>query len=65
VHFNDSKDTFNSSRDRHQNLGKGNIPKEELEYVLKNCKTDIIVETPGGLDEQKKDVAWVKRRLTK
>ena len=65
VHFNDSKDTFNSSRDRHQNLGKGNIPTEELEYVLKNCKTDIIVETPGGLDEQKKDVAWVKRRISK
>ena len=65
VHFNDSKDTFNSSRDRHQNLGKGNIPKEELEYVLKNCKTDIIVETPGGLDEQKKDVAWVKRMISK
>jgi len=36
-----------------------------LEYVLKNCKTDIIVETPGGLDEQKKDVAWVKRRVSK
>jgi deoxyribonuclease-4 len=65
VHFNDSKDDFNSSRDRHQNLGKGNIPKDELEYVIKNCKTDIIVETPGGLDEQKKDVAWVKRRLKK
>ena len=65
VHFNDSKDDFNSSRDRHQNLGKGNIPKDELEYIIKNCKTDIIVETPGGLDEQKKDVAWVKRRLKK
>ena len=65
VHFNDSKDDFNSSRDRHQNLGKGNIPKDELEYIIKNCKTDIIVETPGGLDEQKKDVAWVKRKLKK
>jgi deoxyribonuclease-4 len=65
VHFNDSKDDFNSSRDRHQNLGKGNIPKDELEYIIKNCKTDIIVETPGGLDEQKKDVAWVKRSLKK
>ena len=65
VHFNDSKDEFNSSRDRHQNLGKGNIPKDELEYVIKNCKTDIIAETPGGLDEQKKDIAWIRRRLSK
>ena len=65
VHFNDSKDGFESSRDRHENLGKGNIPKAELEYVIKNCKTDIVVETPGGLEEQKKDIAWIKRRLKK
>ena len=45
---------------------KGQIPKAELEYVIKNCKTDIVVETPGGLVEaQKKDIAWIKRRLKK
>ena len=65
VHFNDSKDGFESSRDRHENLGKGQIPKEELEYVIKNAKTDIIVETPNGPDAQKKDIAWIKRRLKK
>ena len=65
VHFNDSKDGFESSRDRHENLGKGNIPKKELEYVINNCKSDIIVETPGGLEEQKKDIAWIRRRLKK
>ena len=65
VHFNDSKDSFESSRDRHENLGKGNIPKAELEYVINNVNTDIIVETPGGLDPQKKDIAWIKRRLKK
>mgnify|MGYP001167645432 FL=1 len=65
VHFNDSKDGFESSRDRHENLGKGNIPEAELEYVIKNVNTDIIVETPGGLDAQKKDIAWIRRRLNK
>ena len=65
IHFNDSKDGFESSRDRHENLGKGKIPKEELEYVIKNAKTDIIVETPNGPDAQKKDIAWIKRRLNK
>ena len=65
VHFNDSKDGFESSRDRHENLGKGNIPEVELEYVIKNVNTDIIVETPGGLDAQKKDIAWIRRRLNK
>jgi len=33
--------------------------------VIKNCKTDIVLETPGGLEEQKKDIAWIKRRLKK
>ena len=65
VHFNDSKDGFESSRDRHENLGKGNIPKEDLEYVINNAKTDLIVETPNGPDAQKKDIAWIKRRIKK
>ena len=65
VHFNVSKDGFESSRDRHENLGKGNIPKEDLEYVINNAKTDLIVETPNGPDAQKKDIAWIKRRLKK
>ena len=65
VHFNDSKDGFESSRDRHENLGKGNIPKDELEYVINNVNTDIIVETPNGAEAQKKDIAWIKRRIKK
>ena len=48
-----------------ENLGKGNIPKEDLEYVINNAKTDLIVETPNGRDEQKKDIAWIKRRIKK
>ena len=44
---------------------KGNIPKEDLEYVINNAKTDLIVETPNGPDAQKKDIAWIKRRLKK
>ena len=64
-YYNDHIDGFESSRDRHENLGKGNIPKAELEYVIKNCKSDIVVETPGGLEAQKKDIAWIKRRLKK
>ena len=63
VHFNDSKDTFESSRDRHENLGKGNITKEDLEYVINNVKTDIVVETPNGLEAQKKDIAWIRKRI--
>ena len=41
------------------------IAKEDLEYVINNAKTDLIVETPNGPDAQKKDIAWIKRRLKK
>lgn len=47
---NDSKDTLGSFRDRHENIGEGNIPLEEFRLLLNNPKTrDIpfILEVPG------------------
>ena len=38
---------------------------KDKEYVINNAKTDLIVETPNGPDAQKKDIAWIKRRLKK
>ena len=32
--------------------------------LLKTAK-QILLWTPGGLEEQKKDIAWIKRRLKK
>ena len=34
VHVNDSRDPFASNRDRHANIGDGNIPLEDLRYFL-------------------------------
>lgn len=60
VHANDSKDDFDSRRDRHQNLGSGEIPEDLLADVIKAAGAPVIVETPGGVDDQAADIAWVR-----
>ncbi|MBU0974171.1 deoxyribonuclease IV [Patescibacteria group bacterium] len=50
IHVNDSKDDFNSGRDRHANLGEGNIPTEDFIYFLnykKILKIPLLLEVPG------------------
>ena len=63
VHCNDSRDPIGSHRDRHANLGEGEIPEELLVAVITAVSCPIIVETPGGADEQGEDIAWVRARL--
>ncbi len=63
IHVNDSKDPFDSGRDRHQNLGDGTIPQEELAAFLhdKNvAKIPLILEVPG-IDEEGPDAENVQR----
>ena len=40
-------------------------PKGKDIFLQLCTETDIVVETPGGLEAQKKDIAWIKRRLKK
>jgi deoxyribonuclease-4 len=63
VHANDSKDSFDSRRDRHQNLGKGQIPSEDLAKTFAQANAPIVVETPGGATEQAVDIEWVRSAL--
>jgi deoxyribonuclease-4 len=60
VHANDSKDGFDSRRDRHQNLGSGEIPKEDLARAIVAADAPVVVETPGGAEEQAADIEWVR-----
>jgi deoxyribonuclease-4 len=60
VQANDSKDPFDSRRDRHQNLGFGEIPKEELAAVIVEAEAPVAVETPGGAEDQAADIRWVR-----
>ncbi len=61
VHANDSKDPFDSRRDRHANLGEGEIPSEDLARVIVDANAPVVVETPGGAEEQSVDIEWVRR----
>lgn len=50
VHFNDSRDPQGSGRDRHENIGDGNVPAEDMKAVLnhpKLVKLPFITEAPG------------------
>ena len=63
VHCNDSKDEHDSHRDRHENLGHGQIPEDLLVDVVREAGAPVIVETPGGAAEQAADIAWLRERL--
>lgn len=60
VHANDSKDGFDSRRDRHQNLGFGEIPSDQLARAIVTADAPIVVETPGGAAEQAADIQWIR-----
>src|SRR5690625_786915 len=62
VHANDSKGAFNSGVDRHLNFGDGTIPDDELAQIIKDAEAPVILETPGGVEEHKADIAWLKQR---
>lgn len=53
-HVNDSRDSFNSGHDRHDNIGQGTIGLDEFKTLLNHPKTKnypFIIETPGFNDE--------------
>ncbi len=63
VHCNDSRDPFDSRRDRHANLGKGEIPPDQILQVVREASAPVIVETPGGAEGQAADIAWLRANL--
>ncbi|HEX5596603.1 MAG TPA: deoxyribonuclease IV [Micromonosporaceae bacterium] len=65
VHANNSKDQFNSGRDRHDNLQQGMIDPELLVAVIRAAGAPVIVETPGGPEGQAADIAYLRDRLSR
>jgi deoxyribonuclease IV len=63
VHANDSKDPFDSGRDRHENLGQGQIDADALLAVVSAAGAPVVCETPGGPAGQGGDIAWLRERL--
>lgn len=60
VHANDSKDPFGSGRDRHENLGSGQIDPAALVAVIARAGAPVICETPGGTDGLRADIAYLR-----
>ena len=63
VHANDSKDGFDSGRDRHDNFGHGSIDPAELVAVIQTAGAPVVCETPGGIDGQARDIAFLREAL--
>ena len=63
VHCNDSKDEAGSNRDRHENLGAGQIPEDLLVGVIREANAPVILETPGDAESHVADMAWLRSRL--
>ena len=60
---NDSRDPAGSNRDRHENLGEGEIPEDLLVGVIRAAHAPAIVETRGDAAQQAADIAWLRERL--
>lgn len=63
VHLNDSHDPFDSRRDRHANLGEGQIPAESLTAIVADADAPTVLETPGGVEDHVADLKWMRERL--
>jgi deoxyribonuclease-4 len=64
VHANDSKDVLGSKRDRHTTIGAGSIGVEPFAELFRHPATrgvPVIVETPGGVDGQGRDISLLKQ----
>lgn len=67
VHLNDSKENFNSKKDRHENIGKGKIGLHPLQMLFNHQKlneTIFILETPWNSDDTnnyKEEIALLKK----
>ncbi len=61
VHLNDSRDGFGSSRDRHANIGAGEIDPDVLAEVCRTAAAPVVVETPG--DGQAADIEFLRSKV--
>ena len=63
LHANDSRDPPGTGADRHANLGRGEIETGALREMIRAAKAPVVCETPGGGDEMRADLAFVREAL--
>ena len=61
VHLNNSRDEFNSARDRHANIADGTIDPELLAEVCRSAGAPIILETPS--EGMAADLAYLREAV--
>lgn len=63
VHLNDSKFPLGSRKDRHANLGEGELGEETIKNIITHHKLKdkpFLLETPGGIENYKKEIRMLK-----
>lgn len=63
IHLNDSKNPFNSHKDRHEKIGEGFIGVEAMERLINHPKLKgipLFLETPNELEGYKKEIALIR-----
>ncbi|SUQ45784.1 putative endonuclease 4 [Clostridium neonatale] len=67
IHLNDSKNPFNSHKDRHEKIGEGSIGLNAITKIINHPKLKDIpfyLETPNKLDGYKKEIQLLRERYT-
>ncbi len=63
IHMNDSKNPFESHKDRHEKIGEGSIGFDTMVKIINHPKLQgipIFLETPNELDGYQKEIAMLK-----
>jgi deoxyribonuclease-4 len=63
LHANDSRDPPGTGADRHANLGKGQMDADALRGMIRDAKAPVVCETPGGHEEMRADLEFVRQAL--
>jgi deoxyribonuclease IV len=63
LHANDSRDPPGTGADRHANLGAGRVGTDALRAMIRTAGSPVVVETPGGTDELRADIEFVRAAL--
>jgi deoxyribonuclease-4 len=63
LHANDSRDPPGTGADRHANLGQGTMGADVLRELIPAAGGPVVCETPGGEDDMRADLEFVREAL--
>lgn len=63
IHMNDSKNPFESHKDRHEKIGEGSIGFDAMVRIINNPRLQgipVLLETPNELDGYAKEIKLIR-----